>query len=98
MNRAERRAMMARGRKKQKTSDFPTASEAVEQASEDDRIWFEANPGRNQRLRAAVPGEYGPVENEIKSKLVLVTQVEPGFRFRRPVSVTPKHPGNGGLQ
>ncbi len=52
---------------------------------DDDRAWFERNPGRNARTRDLVPGEFWPVEFPIGSK-VLVQQLAPGVRTRSVVS------------
>jgi hypothetical protein len=54
---------------------------AVERASESDREWFESHPGKYERLRPIVPGE---LPTECNTRFVIVTQIRPGFRLRRP--------------
>lgn len=66
---------------------IPTASDATERASEDDRLWFEAHPDQNHRIRPIVDGEFGPGHHKIKKKAVAVEQIWPGFRIRRPIDI-----------
>lgn len=59
----------------------------LEQASEGDRIWFEANPHRRHRIRLYIPGEGLPLQSDPAPRpghglFVAVKQVEPGFRVR----------------
>ena len=69
-------------------NDFPTASEATERASESDRLWFEAHPNQNHRLRPIIDGEFGRVHHKIKENFVAVEQIRPGYRIRRPIDIT----------
>lgn len=59
--------------------------EGLEQTSEDDRIWFEAHPDANFRIRDASDHEkaVGTHCNQ-----VLVVQLEPGVRVRLDVIAT----------
>ena len=63
----------------------------AELASEADRLWFKAHPDRSHRLRPALVGECPGVTAE---HLIVVCQVVPGLRFRRPLRCwTPLPPG-----
>ncbi|PWT94422.1 MAG: hypothetical protein C5B53_13195 [Candidatus Melainabacteria bacterium] len=57
----------------------------LEETSEGDRLWFEARPKRNFRLREATAHERSVGTH---SDHVLVCQVEPGTRARLPVIVS----------
>lgn len=65
--------------------------EAVERASEDDRRWFEANPGESVRYRDLIPGEFplpelpGGLEERLPTDRfqIEVVQLAPGARVRR---------------
>ena len=59
-------------------------SEAIERASELDRVYFEQHPGETEYVRPIVPGEFPP---EVDANNVMVTQVTPGIRVRVPVSI-----------
>ena len=62
----------------------PTINAYLEDdASDDDRLWFEDNPGRNYRLRPRKSGELGDESHEHTT--VLVAQYAPGVRLRRLV-------------
>lgn len=57
-------------------------------ASAEDAQWFAANPGREYRLRAALPGELLlPAEGKRERHLVVVRQPTHGFRIRLPFTV-----------
>lgn len=64
--------------------------EAVERASESDRLWFERHPHSSPRLRLRIPGEFGPEEaaagSLVEYPYVCVVEVHAGVRLRRPVS------------
>jgi hypothetical protein len=72
------------------------AGEAIELASEDDRLWFENNPGQAVRCREAFVGELPPEAWPAAlaaceatgggrfMRMVEVRQIEPGVRVRRP--------------
>lgn len=69
-------------------------AEIIDAASERDREFFENHPGQEYCLRPYVPGEFwiGPALDSGEPPLaqdswVLVRQVAPGIRMRRPVSV-----------
>jgi hypothetical protein len=52
---------------------------------ENDRIWFEQNPARSHRARAAFPGEFDEQVTKThtgQALIVLLRQVEPGSRLR----------------
>jgi hypothetical protein len=54
---------------------------------EADRKWFETHPGRTIRLRERFTGEIfaGHVDSNDQAPFVLVRQLEPGVRARKPV-------------
>jgi len=63
------------------------AVDALEAASEDDRLWFEAHPHRQHRIRPYMPGEGppghpDPVPRPGHGLFVAVRQVKPGIRMR----------------
>ena len=58
---------------------------AQEEASEDDRVWFEQHPLAKGRVRAFIPNEI-PVSSQ-KCEHVFVRQVKPGIRMRQPLVV-----------
>lgn len=57
----------------------------------DDRIWFEANPGRALRIRAPFDGELFPSELPEYANAVLVAQLRKGARTRNPVFLFEPH-------
>jgi hypothetical protein len=63
------------------------ASDAVDEASEDDRLWFKAHPHRQYRIRPYRPGE-GPPDYETSEPsqgwrwYVVVRQLRAGVRMR----------------
>ncbi|WP_301128600.1 hypothetical protein [Streptomyces cacaoi] len=68
---------------------------AAEQASEDDRAWFDLHPGESVRVRQAFPGEHeehlsangwAPLAPTQKLATVVV-QAKPGRRLRIPFKV-----------
>ncbi len=67
---------------------------AAEAASECDRAWFKAHPGRAHRIRRALFGEV-PLHPDLLC-FVAVRQVAPGVRvragFRRPPPAPPHEP------
>jgi hypothetical protein len=71
---------------------------AVERASEDDRLWFEANPDRKLRLRDAVPMELnGPLPEcpPGYSVRTVVVQFRPGVRSRTFIGIRADMPSEG---
>ncbi|WP_043367504.1 hypothetical protein [Belnapia sp. F-4-1] len=63
------------------------AVDALEAASEDDRLWFEAHPHRQHRIRPYKPGEGLPGHPDPAplpghGLFVAVRQVQPGMRVR----------------
>jgi len=62
----------------------PYTSPACEEASEQDRLWFDAHPQRTVCLRPAIPGEFPPGLAD-DCPYVLVRQVVRGLRLREPV-------------
>lgn len=63
---------------------------AVDRASEDDRIWFEANPERHFRIRNPIPYEFNermPDPTPGFTSRTLVAQMSPGVRLRLPCEV-----------
>jgi hypothetical protein len=54
----------------------------------DDARWFASHPGRSHRLRQRFPGEgFGrdiPNLDQVQVDLVLIRQIEPGTRVRKP--------------
>ena len=63
---------------------IPYTSPQCEEASEQDRLWFDAHPERTVCLRPAIPGEFPPGLAD-DCPYVLVRQVVPGLRLREPV-------------
>lgn len=60
---------------------------ALEAASEADRLWFEAHPHRQHRIRPYIPGEGppghpDPVPRPGHGMFVVVRQLQPGLRMR----------------
>jgi hypothetical protein len=60
---------------------------AIDAASEDDRLWFEAHPHRQYRIRPYRPGEGPPDYQTPEPRLgwrwfVVVRQLRPGVRMR----------------
>lgn len=64
--------------------------DAMEAASETDRVWFEAHPRRSYRVRPHIPGEWPPGSMATPLRgwcaYTVVRQVMPGFRVRRSFS------------
>jgi hypothetical protein len=62
---------------------------ALEAASENDRSWFEANPGRAYRVRPQILGEWpaGALNRLPQGQIwyTVVHQVSPGVRMRLPI-------------
>jgi hypothetical protein len=58
--------------------------DTIDQASEEDRVWFEAHPTRSHRVRPFIPGET-PEADPIPPTHVAVRQVKPGIRVRLPL-------------
>jgi hypothetical protein len=59
--------------------------DALEAASEDDRLWFEAHPHRQHRIRPYRPGEWPchmPATHLGWHHFTAVRQVAPGVRMR----------------
>lgn len=65
-------------------------AKAADQASEQDRLWFEANPGQTRYVRPVVKGEFPPFAGLRSVSQVLVLQVQPGVRLRHPLQGRPK--------
>jgi hypothetical protein len=59
---------------------FASAPDLLEAAREDDRRWFEANPGRRFHLRATTPHERYA---DPKVRFVLIEQIVRGVRLKR---------------
>jgi hypothetical protein len=63
------------------------AIDAIDAASEDDRLWFEAHPRRQHRIRPYRPGE-GPPDHQMPEPrlgwrwFVVVRQIRAGVRMR----------------
>ena len=53
--------------------------DAVDQASDDDRAYFDGHPDETERVRLALPGEFGPYVAWVQ-----VRQIRPGVRTRAP--------------
>ena len=67
-----------------------TGLEAIDRASEGDRLYFERHPGCNRYFRPRHPGEFGALEDEVPVTTypwVEVVQVRPGVRTRQSVSL-----------
>jgi hypothetical protein len=60
-------------------SNIPGSLDAAALASDLDRRWFQANPGRHHRIRAAIAGETPEAR---AGDYVVVRQVRPDFRIR----------------
>ena len=75
-----------------------TDHEAVREASEMDRQWFEANPGATERIRHVIEGEFGGGERSQGTTHVRVTQIEPGARFRERLRMGFFAPGSSRVQ
>ena len=60
-------------------------SKAIDSACDDDRTWFEQNPGRLFRIRPPMPYEFnGPLPDPPGGlrDWVAVAEINPGFRLR----------------
>jgi hypothetical protein len=55
--------------------------DAVDRASEHDRLWFEKHPGAMKRTRPLIPGEFE--DSKAGRGMVNVRCVRPGVRVRR---------------
>ena len=64
-------------------SDHGT-SEAMDEASEQDRVYFEAHPSEEEYYREALPNEWVMACVLPGDLMVHVRQVYPGFRMRTP--------------
>ena len=65
--------------------------EAVDLASEADRVWFEEHPDDDQRVRLPVPHEACPAFGyclPVDGWVVRVVQLVPGVRARQVIPVT----------
>lgn len=62
----------------------PEFAEAIDRASEGDRIWFELHPDAEYRERPPIDGEFWP-HQFTRADFVLVHQIRPGFRVRTPM-------------
>jgi hypothetical protein len=75
-----------------------TVYDAMEAASETDRLWFEAHPHRSFRVRPHIPGEWPPGSLPARPRgwrpYTVVRQVMPGFRLRLAFSAEGE-PGQG---
>jgi hypothetical protein len=68
-----------------------------DEASENDRQWFEIHSDRNYRLRLPIGAErelYSSVNGEV-THVVLVRQIAPGVRARTPMRCPPAPPVDG---
>ena len=55
-----------------------------------DRMWFAEHPHRSHRVRARFPGEFFVSEGDAPDvDMVVVRQIEPGFRTRTPFELPP---------
>jgi hypothetical protein len=72
---------MGKKRKYQRQRGVTLDREAVDRASEQDRLWFDAHPEATVYLRPEIPGEFP----NGASQTVLVTQIRPGIRQRERV-------------
>ncbi len=63
----------------------PEIAAAIDGTSNEDRLWFEANPLAAYRTRPPVPGEFWPTFDAACVAYVIVHQVRPGFRLRVPI-------------
>jgi hypothetical protein len=71
---------------------------AIDEACEDDRVWFEQNENRQFRLREVVPFEFNGPMDEVPTGFrwrVLIAQASEGIRFRMPVALTVLLPTDG---
>lgn len=55
---------------------------ATDRVSENDRLWFEARPGRQYRARPWVKGESPPWDWGSGEPYTIIRSARPGFRFR----------------
>lgn len=56
--------------------------EAIERASELDRLWFEDHPDRVVRQRSPIPGEFGPFVDYSTIAFVRVDKIRDDTRLR----------------
>jgi hypothetical protein len=59
---------------------------ASDRASDEDRRYFERHPDRHARLRALIPGEFGPLVDEATVFLVRVDKARGDTRLRSTIS------------
>jgi hypothetical protein len=76
MNRTQRRKFAASLRQ-------GLAEDAATPWARDDRAWFAAHPRHAHRVRAAFSGEHQP-----EPDFVIVRQIRPGLRIRKPFTLT----------
>jgi hypothetical protein len=60
----------------------PHYRDAIERASESDRIWFEDHPDRVVRRRPPVRGEFGPFVDNATIAFVRVDKIRDDTRLR----------------
>ncbi|WP_052600563.1 hypothetical protein [Microvirga lotononidis] len=63
---------------------------AIDRASEDDRVWFDANPDRHFRIRDLIPYEFNERMPDPQPGFTLrtfVAQMSPGVRLRLPCEI-----------
>lgn len=74
-------------RQKQPTVITPSReiAAAIDKIRDDDREWFEAHRGVEERIRPAGPHEFWPQFDSATVKYVIVRQVFPGYRLKLPV-------------
>ena len=61
---------------------------AMEAASDDDRLWFDARPRRRHRIRPLIPGELPLCGIPGEGRWIIVTRnIRPGVRVRLPLHV-----------
>jgi len=62
----------------------PEALASLDRITTEDRLWFEAHPRAEERIRPPAPGEFWPI-NSATVAYVIVHQVQPGLRLRLPI-------------
>jgi hypothetical protein len=65
----------------------PEQGAAIDAACASDRVWFLAHPEERERIRPLIGGEFAPEHIDAGAQHVLVTQIRPGVRTRRPFEV-----------
>jgi hypothetical protein len=80
------------------TAPDTAGDDAMDAASEGDRIWFEERPHRRFRIRPHIAGEwpYGSLGEQLPGWrwFTVVRQIAPGVRLRRPFTMEGE-PGTG---